>query len=158
MQFTVKNLLNFLNSIEGWADENAKESTPRPGLKTIVIRKGNWIYVDQYVGGEPFQGLEIVWFKKLPVWSMSYRGFWNPKDYKTMLCFVRKALKNHPKNAPWRGPKTFSSKGISGWNYANNWHGNIREFRGLEKIFFKQKEVGWTLYQGGLVNKKHLSI
>ena len=120
MSFTVKNLLRFLNSIEGWADRDAKESAPRPGLKTIVINKGDWTYVDQYVGGEPFQGLEIVWFKKLPVWSMSYRGFWNPKNYKEMLSFVKKALQSPPKSAPWRGPKAFSAKEMPGWKYVNS--------------------------------------
>ncbi len=82
MAFTVKDLLKFLNSIGGWADENAEKSILRPHLKTIEIKRGRWTYVDQYVGGEPFQGLEIVWFDGLPVWSMSYRGYWNPKNYK----------------------------------------------------------------------------
>ncbi len=154
MKVDSESVLNFLNSIEGWADKDAKETTPRPSLKTIEITKGDWKYVDQYVGGEPFQGLEIVWFKGTPVWSMSYRGFWDEKegDYKKMLDFAKLALQNPPENAPWRGPKEFSSDESPGWSYKNDWKGTIKEFNGLEKINFREKEIGWTKYQGGLVN------
>jgi hypothetical protein len=151
-------LLKFLNSTEGWADENIREFTPKPGLKTSITRKGVWTYSDQYVGGEPFQGFEIVWLRRIPVWSMSYRGLWNGKDYKEMLRFAKKALRAHSWSAPWRGPKRFSTKDMPNWSYTNKWHGTIREFRGTEKIFFKRKEVGWTIYHGGVVNRKHLNL
>ncbi|MCW6159831.1 MAG: DUF5680 domain-containing protein [Candidatus Micrarchaeales archaeon] len=159
MKLNSNSILGFLNGIEGWADPDAKESTPRPGLKVITIKKGNWTYMDQYAGGEPFQGLEIVWLKKVPVWSMSYRGFWNEgSDYKIMLKFVKKALQKPPKNAPWRGPKRFTIKDIPDWGYTNKWQGTIKEFNGLEKILFRGKVKGWTVYQGGIVNKKHINL
>ena len=158
MKFKPAELLNFLNSIEGWADKNIEESGPRHGLKAIVIKKNGWTYSDQYVGGEPFQGLEVVWLGRLPVWSMSYRGFWNEDNYNAMLEFVKGALKNPPENAPWRGPKRYSVKEMPDWLYANKWRGTIKEFEGRETISHKGKRVGYTIYQGGLVNRKQVNL
>jgi hypothetical protein len=157
-ELDLEKLLEFLNSIEGWADPNANEETPKPGLKTMTIKKGDWTYVDQYVGGEPFQGIEIAWFDDVPVWSMSYRGHWAPSDdYKAMLTFVKNALERPPYDFPSRGPKEWKTKEMPGWRYENFWDGNIKEFVGMEKIKFRRKEVGWTSYQGGLVNLEHLN-
>ncbi len=75
-----------------------------------------------------------------------------------MLKFVKGALNNPPLNAPWRGPKLFTAKDMPKWRYENSWKGGIKEFNGLEKIFQNKKQVGWTVYQGGLVNRKHTNI
>jgi len=157
-ELDLEKLLELLNSIEGWADPNAEEETPKPGLKTITIKKGDWAYIDQYAGGEPFQGFEIVWFKDVPVWSMSYRGHWTSLDYTDMLKFVKKALECPPYDFPCRGPREWRTKEMPGWKYMNFWNGNIKGFEGLEEIKFKRKRVGWTIYQGGLVNLEHLNL
>ena len=128
-------------------------------MKEIVINKGRWTYLDHYVGGEPFQGFEVVWLRDTPVWSMSYRGYWQAKEnYKEMLSFAKKALNVPPTDAPWRGPKLFVTREMPEWRYTNRWKGDITEFSGLEKIHYRRKEIGWTAYQGGLVNRRHAYI
>ncbi len=139
---------------ESYAYENAKEANPFPKLKLIKHESGNWRYVDQYVGGEPFQGLEIVWFKDVPVWAMTYRGDYKGKqDYKLFLQFLKAALRAMPQDAPYRGPKEFESADFPSWKYENKWSGRVKEFKGKEKILFNNKKVYETKYQGGLIGE-----
>ena len=71
----LKIAFRFLNSIEGWADKAARESTPKSPLESNRNNKRQLRYVNKYVGGELFQGLEIIWFKEILIQSMSYRVF-----------------------------------------------------------------------------------
>ena len=151
----IEGIIDFLNSIEGWADEAAVESEPMPGLHFITIKKGDFTYTDQYGGGEPFQGLEIVWKNNHLVWMMSYRGEYKGKvDYKIFLSFLKAALRSSPKYMPIRGPKKFSEMKLPGWGYNNKWNGNMSGFKGKEEISFKNSKVYSAEYYGGLVDIK----
>lgn len=138
---------------DSWANPNIIEERPFPGLKLIKSKKDELWYIDQYVGGEPFQGFEVIWHKELPVWSMCYRGLYSGKEpYEKFIAFLKAALRDGPEKMPVRGPKEFKSEEFPYWKYKNEWKGKIEEFEGRELIFFKGKEVYWTEYQGGRVN------
>ncbi len=142
-----------------WANSNVTEANPFPKLKLIKHESGDWRYVDQYVGGEPFQGFEVVWYKDVPVWAMTYRGYYKGKqDYKLFSQFLKAALRVMPKDAPYRGPKEFESAEFSGWKYENKWKGKIKEFKGEEKIHFNSKIIYKTKYQGGTVNNDFTNL
>ena len=144
---------------ESWANPNFKVENPFPKLKLIKFAVGDWLYVDQFVGGEPFQGFEIVFNKGRPVWSMTYRGAYSGKeDYELFENFLRAALRAMPKDAPYRGPNIFESAEFVGWKYANTWKGKIKEFKGKEKIFFNNKNVYEAEYQGGVVNNDFANL
>ncbi len=149
----LKEITAFLNSIEGWADESAVESEPMPGLHTITIKKGKFTYLDQYGGGEPFQGLETVWIDNHLEWMMSYRGDYNGKaPYADFGGFLKASLRAAPKSMPVRGPKNFVNQKFPGWKYDNEWKGDISEFKGKEKITFKDSKVYYAEYYGGSID------
>lgn len=148
-----KEIAEFLNSIEGWADENAVESEPMPGLHVITIKKGDFTYLDQYGGGEPFQGLETVWKNGHTEWMMSYRGNYVGKEpYRTFGSFLKAALRSAPNSMPVRGPKRFAQAKFPGWKYSNGWKGTIEEFKGRETLTFKGAKVYYADYYGGLID------
>ncbi len=156
-----KQIADFLFSAlsESWAKEDVVETNPFPKLKLIKSESGDWRYVDQYVGGEPFQGFEVVWFKDVPIWSMTYRGRYKGReDYKLFLKFLKTALMQMPKDAPYRGPSIFESAEFAGWKYENKWNGKIKEFNGKEKISVNNKIVYQARYQGGIVNNDFANI
>ena len=138
---------------DSWANENVKMTKPFPELKLLNSKSGDWRYVDQYVGGEPYQGFEVIWFKNKPIWSMTYRGLYHGSEpYKKFITFLKAALSAAPKEMPVRGPKKFAQKQFANWSYENSWRGKMNEFKGREEVFFKKKIVFWTDYQGGTVN------
>jgi len=41
---------------------------------TLTFKSGDWKYHDNYFGGEPYGGREVVFFKGDPVYIMTYYG------------------------------------------------------------------------------------
>src|SRR2546426_8105571 len=41
---------------------------------TIVLEHGEWRFHDNYFGGEPYGGREVVFFRGQPVWMAVYYG------------------------------------------------------------------------------------
>ena len=55
-----KEITEFLFSAlsKSYAAEGVDETNPFPKLRLIKTESEDWRYVDQFVGGEPFQGLK----------------------------------------------------------------------------------------------------
>lgn len=143
-----------------WIYKDVKVTFPLPKMGQMKHKYGNWTIIDQWVGDEPFQGLEVIWYKNKPVWSRTYRGGYtgNKKKYPQFMNFLKAALRKAPKDMPTRGPNNFLSKKFPHWRYKNNWKGSPKEFNGGEKVYFIGKEVYRTKYQGGLVNNDITNI
>lgn len=155
MKMLLGQITGFLNTIDGWADETAVESAPRPGLHVITIKKGKFTYMDQYGGGEPFQGLETIWRGKRMVWMMSYRGKYTGKaEYSVFITFLKSALRFPPKTMPVRGPNKFTKEKFPGWSYKNECNGSIGEFKGKEEIRLNGIKVYSAEYSGGLIDTR----
>lgn len=131
--------------------EAANKFKEKDGSTTITYERGTWKYHDNYFGGEPFGGREIVFFENKPVWVMIYYGSMDKpvEDFKGVYAFLRKALKLVPEHNPYRGPKEFNE---GEFEYKNTWRGDIEEFSGEEVIYQNQKEVYQAKYIGGLVD------
>ena len=146
----MKNLQKFL--IEAKKNGYASDVPPqkeKDGSFSNRYSKGDWSFHDNWFGGEPFGGREVVLYKNKPYWMMVYYGSDTQLAPET-ISFLRKALFQMPEAMPTRGPKVF----IYGkYKYVNTWAGTLVKFIGEEKIFFAEKEVFRTNYQGGFVNQ-----
>ncbi|TSC51822.1 MAG: hypothetical protein LiPW41_769 [Parcubacteria group bacterium LiPW_41] len=116
----------------------------KTGSIKIIIRYGDWEYIDKYDGSTAFMGREVVYFKGKPVWGMNYQGriFIKAKEIKPEItAFLKKALLNVEEKKPFRGPQTFSDEEFS---YMNSVHGPLHFFSGEEMI---SKRTGGMLYE-----------
>ncbi|MGE5041425.1 MAG: DUF5680 domain-containing protein [Candidatus Levyibacteriota bacterium] len=105
---------------------------------------------DSWFGGEPFGGREVVFYKGKPYWMMVYYGSDSGKA-EGLIPFLRKALIQPEEEMPIRGPRKLEEGDFS---YENSYRGDVQDFVGEEKIFYKGEEVFKTNYSGGLVNQR----
>lgn len=135
----------------GYGNEQVKQINESDGSHTISFSEGNWLFHDNFFGGEPFGGREVISYKEKPVWMMVYYG--NVAEMslqKETYTFLKKALLNFPEDMPYRGP---AELGEGDWRYSNAVSGEFASFFGEESIFYRDKIVYQAKYQGGLVNK-----
>ncbi|MFA6094628.1 MAG: DUF5680 domain-containing protein [Candidatus Paceibacterota bacterium] len=120
--------------------------------KTISYVRGDWKYHDNYFGGEPYGGREVVFFKGKPVWMMTYYGWVNGGvELEPVYSFLQEALRAIPENNPYRGPKLHENDSVN-MIYHNIWGGDAAQFSGEERIMQGKKEVYRAMYMGGLVD------
>jgi len=117
---------------------------------TIVYENGDWKYHDNYFGGEPYGGREVVLYKNKPIWMMVYYGWVlegnNPDD---MYGILTKALRNSNIDMPYRGPKELVDGDAK---YLNDVSGEVDNFFGEEKIYRGDTLLYVAKYMGGLVD------
>lgn len=118
------------------------------GCKIITIKNGDYEYMDRYFGEYSFTGHEIVKYKGTPVWNMNFYGYAYKLDNfpKEFPKFHKEALLKMPKEFPFRGPKIYQK---ADFIYTNNINGNLKDFHGVEKVFYKGKEIFKLYYHGG---------
>jgi len=159
-KINLKELAEFLVEAKTrtYANVNAKEIKPqRPSFKEIEYKKGRWEYRDSYCGFFFAIGQEIVRYNKEPIWAMSYTGGIGKKYHgdvafaKDTFGFLKKALAKVSTKSPYRGPKSYS---LGDYKYINTIKGDITDFSGTEKIYYKAKIVFKQEYIGGLIIKK----
>lgn len=113
---------------------------------------GSLSYKDTYRGFEWFKGEEEVSIDSRVVWERKYEGGITDKEHKKKASelyeFLKEALRNCPKDKPFRrGPTAFEH---GDYRYVDECDGDIRSFKGKERIFYKGKEVYVLEYSGGL--------
>lgn len=114
------------------------------------FEEGDFRFHDNWFGGEPFGGREIVSYKDNPCWMMVYYGE-DESASNLAIPTLRKALASMPDDFPARGPKILEN---GNFKYENNWDGNIEKFSGIEIIFEKDKQIYKATYAGGLVDQR----
>lgn len=135
----------------GYGNEQTKESDQTDGSHTITYQDGDWKFNDNFFGGEPFGGREVISHKNKPVWMMVYYGYVSEMSLqKETYTFLKKALLNFPEDMPYRGPAELVE---SDWRYQNKVSGEFANFSGQESIRFQNKVVYRAKYQGGLVDR-----
>ena len=145
MKLSDKQICEFLVKAKkaGYGSDNkAKKIKEKNKSKTITFKDKSWLYYDNYFGGEPYGGEEVVFFKNQPVYIMVYYGTVNKssKNFKEVYKFLQEALILTPKDKPFRGPKFYKNRDYA---YRNWFSGEITNFSGIEKIYFGKKKINW---------------
>ena len=133
----------------GYASGSEPTKSEDGSYSTVYEREG-WKFNDNWFGGEPFGGREVVFRNGKPYWMMVYYGSDSGKD-SGVIPLLRKSLQKPPREMPARGPSIFEDGNLV---YENNWEGNIFSFSGQEKIEDKRGLLYSATYAGGLVDQK----
>ena len=160
-----KSLLNELNNFLGKA-ALATYAGGGPGVDPEKAEKGmkeleygnedeEWYYKDSYAGFFQSFGREVVWHNGKPFWCQIYGGGMKPEFHSNLefthktFDFLKKALSAGEKSEEFqpRGPKKFEE---GDWVYESKTIGNIKKFKGSEKILHKGKIVFTHDFFGGL--------
>jgi hypothetical protein len=129
-----------------WKKEN-------DGSTTIYYKSkdGLWTFHDNFFGGEPYGGREIVSYKGEAVWIFVYYGWIEDVevDIQGVYDFLKKALQ--AADSFFRGPKEF----VEGdYKYKNSYSGDLERFSGRETIHKGNVQIYEASYMGGLVNQR----
>jgi hypothetical protein len=133
--------------------DETKKVIEKDGSTSLIFIESDWKYHDNYFGGEPFGGREVVFFKDKPIYIMTYYGLVNEKitDFGEIYKILQQALLLIPENKPYRGPEKY----IQGdYVYSNNFSGEVDNFSGEEIIKYNGEEIYKTRYSGGLVDQR----
>ncbi len=120
------------------------------GSTSIEFESGAYKYHDNYFGGEPYGGREVVFLDDKPLWMMVYYGLVHDGANKEVYCFLMEALSNTTIDMPYRGPAWYE-KGE--WKYENKLTGDVSHFSGTEKIFRGGQCIYEASYIGGFVDQ-----
>jgi hypothetical protein len=118
---------------------------------TIVFEQDEWRFHDNYFGGEPYGGREVVFLHGRPIWMAVYYGGVGDADVDAVYSFLQSALRAAPAAFPVRGPETFAE---SRFSYRNAHKGGVVAFAGQESIQESGRLVYTGHYAGGLVDRR----
>ncbi len=122
------------------------------GSKELIYEEGEWKYRDRYFGSDRFIGEEIVWQNGVVAWAMNYYGGVTADEVSAekVYEFLKKALRQVEKDRPFRGPLELKE---GAWEYHNENEGTIDDFKGREKILYREELVFELIYHGGAIQK-----
>lgn len=135
------------------AGDSAKKIVNDDKSTTLVFEDGDWRYHDNYFGGEPYGGREVVFFKGKPVYIMTYYGQVDKSvsDINKVYGILMNALKLIPEDKPYRGPEKYGEGNLS---YSNSFTGEVDNFFGEEIIEENGREIYKARYIGGFVDQR----
>ena len=136
------------------AGEAAKKIVDADKSSTLIFEDGDWKYHDNYFGGEPYGGREVVFFQNSPVYMMVYYGWVieSVSDVQAVYKTLQGALTLIPEDKPFRGTKKYNLEGVE---YINVFDGEINNFFGEEIIKSADgNEIYKAKYIGGLVDQR----
>lgn len=150
----IKNLSKFLLDSNKKGCASGKEDSwikETDHSTTIIFQKGDWKSQDNFFGGEPYGGRNVVFYQNKPVWIMVYYGWINKKiKPDNIYKILRNALMNSQEELPLRGPKKYEE---ANYIYINSWEGNIKQYSGEEYIVQDSQSVYKAYYRGGLIDQ-----
>lgn len=129
----------------------AKKIVEADKSTTLIFEDGDLRYHDNYFGGEPFGGREVVFLQNQPIYIMTYYGLVDESvvDFEVVYKVLQKALSLIPEDHPFRGPKECVEGDLT---YTNLYTGEIDNFFGEEKINLSNgREIYKARYVGGFV-------
>jgi Domain of unknown function (DUF5680) len=94
---------------------------------TIVLEQGDWKFHDNYFGGEPYDGREVVFLRGQPVWMAIYYGQVQDANVDSVYSFLQRAFRDAPADFPVRGPEELTEGPFS---YQNVHDGDVASFSG----------------------------
>lgn len=130
-------------------DSSIKEKQ-EDGSTTIRYENGEYKFHDNYFGGEPYGGREVVFLNEKAIWMMVYYGFVDLSvEAKDVYPFLMASLSNSTVEMPYRGPKLFEE---GSFKYENKLTGDIAKFSGTEKIYKDGVCIYEASYLGGFAD------
>lgn len=136
------------------AGEKAKKIVENDKSTTLIFEDGDFKYHDNYFGGEPFGGREVVFLQNKPIYIMTYYGLVNESvdNFEAIYKVLQKALSLIPEDHPFRGPIEYTE---GDFIYKNVFTGEIDNFFGEETISSSDgKEIYKARYAGGFVYQR----
>jgi hypothetical protein len=123
------------------------------GCKELAFQEGEFRYRDRYFGWNPFVGEEVVWQGDQIIWAMNYYGlvFDEVVPAGQVYTFLQQALNHVKEDRPFRGPQVHKK---GDFEYSDESQGNIDQFTGVERIFYRGREIYRLNYHGGRVKSK----
>ena len=118
----------------------------RPSSHDYRYDKGEFTYIDTYVGGEIFAGEEAVFRRDVALYSMNYCG--RVLDEKFSGDFLKEALRAADRDLPYRGPAHYSD---GEYTYTAKVNGDVSWFQGYEEISCSGVKVYECYFHGGLM-------
>ncbi len=121
---------------------------------TLVFEDGDFKYHDNYFGGEPFGGREVVFWKDEPIYIMTYYGLVDESvsGFEAVYRVLQNALALIPEEHPFRGPEEYVEGDLT---YQNSFAGEVDNFSGEEIISSADgKEIYRAKYAGGFVDQR----
>lgn len=135
----------------GYADSNVEYEDNGKNGKILTRTEGDWKYEDEFYGGEPYSGNEMLWFQGKDVFRCVYWGkVVEGINFADVYDFLRRALKEGPSGiCVHRGPEKYTEGDLT---YKNSCVGSIEEFTQTEKIYLNDQEVYTANFIGGRIN------
>ena len=132
-----------VNTYAAFADE-----IPSSRLDSHDYRydRGDYTYIDTYVGGEIFAGEEACWRSGKALYAMNYSG--RVLDGRFSGNFLKEALRAADRKMPYRGPEYYSD---GEYVYKAHVNGDIAWFQGCEEIWCGEVKVYECYFHGGLM-------
>ena len=154
MKTNLKKLREFLllaNKSTYASEEISIRTKQKDNSTTITFKSGDYSYHDNYFGGEPYGGREVIFYKNKPIWMMVYYG-WVLQGNNTdnIYKILTKALREATLQMPYRGPKKLIDSNMT---YLNNVNGDLVNFNGEEKILDDKIIVYTARYMGGVIDQ-----
>ncbi len=118
----------------------------RPSSCDFSYKKGDYLYIDTYVGRERFSGEEVIWKQRVAIWAMNYSGRVLGEEFSGD--FLKEVLRNCDSEHP-RGPLIYQA---GKYLYQSKTTGDIAcWFQGHEEIYYDNERVYECFYHGGCV-------
>ena len=139
----------------GYADKASEREWLKQADHSTTIRHadGQWSLDDNFFGGEPYGGREVVFSESKPTWMMVYYGAVNPSvaDVKGVYSCLQDALANPDEAMPIRGPRAFEQGAM---RYEADWDGSLARFSGSERILHGGEEIYTAWFASGSVDAR----
>lgn len=131
--------------------DEAQQTKEQDNSTSLYFKDGDWQYHDNYFGGEPYGGREVVFYKNKPVYIMVYYGqVKKGVDFGKIYKILQSALRQIPENKPYRGPEKYNENNLE---YNNLFEGEVDNFSGTEIIKDNNEIVYQAKYIGGLIDQ-----
>lgn len=130
-----------------YAAAEGKTTPLLPGSVQYEHDNGDYSYRDvYYIGNGIFPGLETVFYKGKPIWSMSYFGNFTKMTEEQTDQMLRKALMDL-----WDTTRMYNhiEKDYGNFLYICDGQGNIDELSGTEEIYANNERLYFFYYAGG---------
>lgn len=123
------------------------------GSRTIYFSDGDWSMEDNFFGGEPYGGEQVIFYKGEPAWMCVYYGrvVTDDDNADEVYNFLREALQHPSEDMPVRGPESYKKESLE---YKHKLRGELDNFSSEEVILNNGKQIYWAKFIGGFVDQR----